>query len=481
MRNFLRTAFAALVALFFAGKAAYAQNEYLVSTEFIESVSEGLLGVPFVFSAVNAIDYYKITYNTVDVHGEPTIASGAVGIPKSDNCDVHGMIMYCHGTVLRKQDVPSANNMESQAPKVFAGQGYISCAPDYLGLGVNPGLHPYVHAQSQATASVDMYFATKEFIESMGDIHHNGELFITGYSQGGHASMATIKYAQDNGLLEEMGIKAGAPCSGPYNMSGSQAEVLLSGEPYTNPGYVVYLLKSYELAYGTIYNELSDIIQSPYHEIVLPYFDGMQNEYDMSVVNDLLPQSLPDLLVDTVLANMASNDNHPIWKALRDNDNYDWAPQIPMRLYYCNGDEQVPFENSVVARDSMLAKGATDVQAISLSATATHVLCIVPALIAARNYFNSVASPCGTVASTAFESKPGKLLAWPNPAQTELRFSLPETGGTLLMYDLYGKLVQQQLVQSNQLTIDVSTLASGAYIAVYQGNSGRLVSKVVIE
>lgn len=447
----------------------HSQDEYLVSSELLSTTPAFLLSVPPFITGEYDVDYYKITYNTVDVAGNPTVASGAVGVPVGAACDIFPMTMYCHGTVLRKQDIPSAENSESQIIKVFSAVGYITVAPDYLGLGVNPGLHPYVHAESQATASIDAYFAAAELIESLEEVTHNGELLVTGYSQGGHASMATLKYAQENGLLEEMGIIGGAPLSGPYNMSGSQAEVLLSDEPYSNPGYVVYLLKSYQLAYGNIYNELSDILQSPYDELVLPYFDGEQNEYDMAVVNEQLPMQLSELLVDTVLANMASNDDHPIWQALRDNDNYDWAPQMPLRMFYCDGDEQVPFTNSTVALETMQANGAADVDAANVFPGANHGGCIIPAILATRTFFDQLVSPCGLISSTADAEKMGSLKMWPNPANDQVRFAFSEPVGVLSVYDMYGKLILMKNVNGTELTVPVSHLAAGTYVAIFEG------------
>jgi acetyl esterase/lipase len=481
MKKFLQVQVFALSLFSLTGIQGNAQDNYLVSSELIISIPDYLLSVPpFLFGQYD-IDYYKITYNTVDVNGLPTVASGAVAVPMGEACDVFPMLMYCHGTVLRKQDVPSANNTEALIPKTFAGQGFISIAPDYLGLGDNPGLHPYVHAQSQATASVDIYFAAREFIESLENSHHNGELFITGYSQGGHASMATLKYAQDNNLVEEMGIVAGAPSSGPYNMSGSQAEVLLSGEPYSNPGYVVYLLMSYQLAYGNLYADLSEILQSPYGTTMLPYFDGMQNEFDMDVVNALLPETLSELLQDSVLSNLETNDNHPIWQALRDNDNFDWTPQMPLRLFYCDGDEQVPFANSIVARDSMQANGAADVEVQNVFPGANHGQCVIPAVLAARSFFSQLASPCGLLISTTDSSIPSKLESWPNPSSDHVRFSFPENTGTLSVFDMYGKLVAQRNVNSNELNLQVSQLAAGVYIAIFNGSKQTQRASIVVE
>ena len=463
-------------AVIFATPNSHAQT--LISSEEIDVIPAFLITILFNLPSQYDVQSYKLVYNTVDTQGEPTVASGMIAIPISTTCDIFPMAMYCHGTVLRQLDVPSENNFEALAAKGFASTGFITVAPDYLGLGVNAGNHPYVHAESQATASIDLVYAAREFLETLDNMQDNGELFITGYSQGGHAAMATLKYAQDNALIDTLGIVAGAPCSGPYNLSGSQADVLLSGEPYSNPGYVVYLLIGYQLVYGNIYEDLSDIIQSPYDTLVLPFFDGAQNEFNMDTVNAILPGELDSLLVDSVLTNLETNDNHPIWQALRDNDNYDWTPVMPLRLFYCDGDEQVPFTNSTSTDSIMQANGAADVQAIHALPGATHGGCILPALQGANAFFISLASPCGLVSSVqdAVEIKP--LMISPNPAKDFIQITVAEAGANITVYNVSGKKVYQK--QSNQSTmqIDISALASGLYVVLVQGETvygGKLI------
>src|SRR5690554_5315056 len=356
----------------------FAKAQYLVGNEFLGSTPATVLtAIASEFPIHYDVDYYRLTYNTVNTAGEPTIASGGVAIPVSTTCQTFPMMAYCHGTVLRQLDVPSQQNYESVIVKVFASTGFIAVAPDYLGLGENEGIHPYVHAVSEATATIDLIRATREFLESF-PIIDNGETFITGYSQGGQGAMATLKYAEEHGLTEELGIVAGAPCSGPYDLSGSQAEVLLSDAPYSNPGYIVYLLISYQLAYGNLYADLSDIIKSPYDSLVAPYFDGAQNEFSINVVNGILPNQLSELLVDSVYNNFQNNPQHPLWLNLADNDTYDWTPQVPIRMFYCTGDEQVDYTNSTTADSVMNANGAADVLAINSQDGANHGECIMP-------------------------------------------------------------------------------------------------------
>jgi pimeloyl-ACP methyl ester carboxylesterase len=461
-----------------ASQTCFAQ--YLVSSEQIDESTPLLIGVLTGLPAQYTVRTYRVTYNTVDTQGEPTVASGAISVPVASNCTELPMVVYCHGTVLRQLDVPSQNNFESLAVKALGSTGFIAVAPDYLGLGANPGTHPYVHAESQATASIDLVYAAREFVQTLDDVTDSGELFITGYSQGGHAAMATLKYAQDNGLNESLGIVAGAPCSGPYNLSGSQAEVLLSDAPYSNPGYIVYLLIGYQFVYGNIYENLGDIIQSPYNETVLPFFDGAQDESDMDEVNAILPGELSQLLVDTVLTNFASNDNHPIWVALRDNDNYDWVPEKPLRMFYCDGDEQVAFTNSTFTDSIMNANGAEDVLSENVLPGANHGGCIIPALTAAYEFFAGLANPC-IISNVDNVITFRNLELAPNPARNYIRLKFPETTTDVVVYDISGRVVVEKSNVQSGAQIDISSLSSGAYIVLATSGDHHYRSKMIIE
>ena len=456
----------------------------LVSSTFIASTPALALNLFSPFNVEYDIEFYKITYNTVDVDGTPTVASGMVVFPQeitgTQNCDSLPMISYCHGTVLEDDNVPSRNNFESILGKLFSGIGYVTVMPDYLGLGDHPGIHPYVHAESQATATIDAMRAAKELMAQLGKFEHNGQVFLTGYSQGGHAAMATHKYIQDNGLYNEFNVVASAPCSGPYNMSGAQSDPLLSGDPYDSPGYVIYLLMSYELAYGNIYNNLSDVLQSPYDTLIPPLFDGNN---DMDAVNAILPPYLDSFLVDTFLFNFRSDSvgrTHPLWVALEDNDNYDWTPERPVRMYYCTADEQVFFENSLLAESTMLANGATDIKAINRG-NLDHGGCVTPALEAAAIYFDSLKVLCSTPTSVneIAEQLTDAFEVYPNPVTETVSFTGEETPATVLFYTLSGQLMGTYIPQTN--VVNISWFPAGVYIIKATDNKGHEVVRQIIK
>ena len=457
-----------------------AKAQELVSAELEFNYNTALISfLGFPLPVEYAVDFYRITYTTIDTNGEPTVASGAFTLPVSGSCNSFPLVAYCHGTVLKRYDVPSERNFESLIVTVLSSAGYIGIAPDYLGLGVDEGVHPYVHAESEATATLDLISAVREFLET-SDIQDNGEVFITGYSQGGHAAMAALKYAQDNEMVDELGILAGAPLSGPYNMSGSQSEVILSDEPYSNPGYIIYLLIGYNSVYGNLYTELSDIIQEPYADLVAPYFDGEQDEFEMSVVNALLPGNIDEFLRDSVLTNFETNPNHPLRVALEDNDLFDWTPVMPLRMYYCDADEQVVFTNSTTTDQIMNDNGAEDVASENVLPGADHGGCVEPALFAAYDFFDGLASECSSTLSVSNQVEEA-IAIWPNPARDVVQVSFALGSGQMALYDVNGRFLKEQIVNSELSSFDVSDVPNGNYILTITHNGAQYGTLLVVK
>lgn len=471
-----------LLCFFYTGFLLQAQ--VLVSHQLIDTRPAANLNIIAGGLAKYDVETYKVTYNTVNIDGTPTVASGAVCIPIQRDCDTLSLIAYCHGTVLEKNDVPSANNFESIIGKIFSSTGYVVAMPDYLGLGDNGGLHPYVHAQSEATATVDVMRAARELAVALGgSLHLQNEVMLTGYSQGGHAAMATAKYIQDSSLLGEFNVLAAAPASGPYDLAGSQSEVFIQNAPYSNPGYVVYLLMGMNRVYGNIYSDISHILKAPYDTLIPPYFDGT---YPMDSVNSKLPNLISGFMVDTVLQNFVAdtvNKAHPIWQALLKSTNYNWNPQFPVRMFYCTSDEQVSFENSLRAAAAMRSFGA-NAAAIN-KGNFSHGGCVFPSIQGASKVIDSVSSSCKRTAMTISVSEntaENGFEVFPNPAQNEVYFKGPLNTGTARLILLNGagqKIVSK--TYEGSLRLDVSGLKRGMYIGVIMQGRKQHICRIVLQ
>ncbi len=341
-----------------------------------------------VISAENGIDLYKVIYSTITPSGDSTIASGAVIVPTGIPCALP-LSSYQHGTVLGRYTVPSYGSYELIIGLIAGGQGYMVQMPDYLGLGDSPGFHPYVHAKSEATAVVDMLRASRELADTL-NIRLNDQIFLFGYSQGGHATMAAHREIETYHSTEFQ-VTASCPMAGPYDVSGVQTEVLVSDSSYPAPSYAPYIIFAYQSVYGNLYDTLSHFVMEPWATDLPPLFTGTNGLGSVEAIMPSVPKQIffphqvDSFLTDTV--------NHALWLALRDNDVHDWVPQAPITMFYCEADKHINYMNAVVAHDKFRAAGATgEIKLVSGGATLDHTGCVEPALLYMKVWFEGFKS-----------------------------------------------------------------------------------------
>jgi len=87
------------------------------------------------------------------------------------------LLCYQHGTVSDRNDVPSLLAGGSELAIIFGSMGYVTTAADFLGLGTARGVHPYVHADSEASASIDMMYAMRTYADTDPAITLNNDVF----------------------------------------------------------------------------------------------------------------------------------------------------------------------------------------------------------------------------------------------------------------------------------------------------------------
>ena len=366
----------------------------IVKVEFVSSRTIENIKNTFILYDVNFansinykynVDLYVINYETITANGEETTASGLLAVPKNINTAIP-LLSFQHGTTLKQNSVPSslASGSGMELGLVFGTEGYAVCMPDFLGLGDGEGLHPYMHAESEATATIDMIRAAKEQLAEL-NITLNEKLFLMGYSQGGHATMATQKIMEAE-YKSEFSITASSPMAGPYDVSGTMTDIVLAKEDYVKPGYLPYVLYSYNSVYN-IYSDIEDILKTPYNTTIPPFFNG-ENLSSLSDVDAAMPSIPSDIFKDNIYDEIADGTNTGFWNAMKDNDLYDWKPIAPIRMFHCDGDVTVPKINSEIALQSFKNKGVTNAELINPLEGGTHSTCLLPSIIAAKDWFN---------------------------------------------------------------------------------------------
>ena len=220
-------------------------------------------------SPVCNIAVYHLEYHTVDPAGQLTPASGALMVPGgAASCQAgRPVLLYAHGTTTDRgynfADLTAGDGGEALVVAIeFAAQGYIVVAPNYVGYDTSTlGYHPYLNADQQSKDMIDALTAARAALPNLGVASSDGgKLFVSGYSQGGYVAMATHRAMQAAG----MAVTAAAPMSGPYALSAISDAVFLGQVNLSAVENTVLLVTSYQHAYGHVYANATDVIESPY-------------------------------------------------------------------------------------------------------------------------------------------------------------------------------------------------------------------------
>lgn len=459
-----------LLLLLLATFSFIASAQTMVSHTFLVSLTKNQLdsvlsanGIPAAFLGTQyGVNVYKVVYNTVSFDSTETIASGLVSFPIGVDCKLP-IVSYAHSPTGNRNAVPSRlAGLEALISLVLGSTGNIAISPDYLGLGDSPGAHPFMHAKSEATASIDLVRAARELADTLG-VQKNGQVLFSGYSQGGQAAMAANKLAQEK-LAGEIDVTASFPISGPYSMSNVMLNAMLTDAQYPEPAFLAYIVYSYTKIYS-LYDTITDILAPPYDSLLPPIFNGGGSFFSIS---DLVTGPAYSMFKPDTLAAWLSDSTHPFRLALKDNDIDNWVPTNTLRMIYCSGDNYVPSQNATRAYAYMAAGGALQIDTQDISPSFDHPECAQIAILAAKEHLDDNASmDCSTGILAQVDAK---LTVYPNPAQGSLTVqNLPADTRRIELVNAAG---QSFVIPQTGNVLDISSLGAGIYSVVVYTESG---------
>ena len=305
------------------------------------------------------VDAKRIVYRTIDPRGRTTTASALVVLPRTDTRTPR-QVAWLHGTTGYRGSVASvADGNDRAAALLFASAGYLTTAPDYLGLGTGPGHHPYVDAPSTVTASVDALRATRQLAARSG-LRPDRRVMITGHSQGGHATMAMGKALQHDRQFE---VGALAPIGGPFKPSLLVSKAL-NDEIANGVAYMAYWTVAWNRLFH-LYDNPAEVFKDP---SVAALFDGDHRNED---IFRHLPATMRELLTDTYFDRLR-NPTGILRAKLREADGYcDWRPRVPVQIYSSAGDKDTLLETSAYCDQRLKQHHATSTL-IDLGADVNH-------------------------------------------------------------------------------------------------------------
>jgi hypothetical protein len=308
----------------------------------------GLKGI----RAANAIDCYRIVYLSSDASGKKGELSGLLALPHG--VAARGLVSFQHGTTSNRDAVPSSLDTDGLAAAIFfAGNGYALIAPDYVGLGVSEGPHPYLVAAESARAVIDMIHAVRH-IKGVPA----GPPFLAGFSEGGFVTLAAQRALEARGET----VLGAAPVAGAFNLRAISIPFELKGPSANASTYLALWVRGYATHYG---HPLGSAFAPRYATLIPPLFDTPREPDD---VVKALPRDPRALFTPATLAALDGKGRHWLVDALAANEMGDWAARAPIRLYYGSADVDVTPRESIVTAAQLSARGshasAVDVGAV---------------------------------------------------------------------------------------------------------------------
>jgi len=416
------------------------------------------------YQPITGVDAFRVQYE-MPFLDSTILVSGALFEPTDlDPSCPNPVHIYMHGTIFVRSDAPSFLSYEGQLGFLMAGLGFTVLMPDYVGLGEDDAhLHPYVHAESEAASGAYLIDALFTSENPLGNAHDANQIFVSGYSQGGHAAMALHRELQGN--WPQYPVAASAPGSGPYSITGVQFPETFANPSYSNPSYLAYTALAWQSVYGNLFEDPSEYFQEPYASQLADLFDGQTPGWQ---INNALPFLTEDFVQPGVL-DLLLNEGEPFAVAAADNDVYAWIPEAPLRMYYCTEDEQVFYQNALEAEAYMNENGAEQVEAINLGAY-DHSDCAGQAIFGATLWFNAQATVCEPNSIDDQSATDQVFNPFPNPATDWVQVQPEHAQSNWTLHDARGLQVQSGVAH----LIATSSLSPGLYFVNFPAQGLRL-------
>lgn len=306
------------------------------------------------------VDVYRVVYRSVDPSGALVRASSLLALPQGEGL-VPEQVAWMHGTTVYRGDAASVNaeSDDRAAALFFAAAGYATTAPDYIGLGLGEGPHPYDHLPTEVAAGIDGLAASSQAARALGR-ELGSTLSLSGHSQGGPAAVALAREVQGREVQGRDVSSAGglalaslAPISGPFDMSGSVRIAARGGIAYVT-AYLGYLTVAWNRWLG-LYATPSEAFLPPYDQTLEGLFD---NEHTTEQVFAGIPPDLEQLFTPDFLARLREPSG-ALQAALDDASSVcAWQPRLEVNVYASSADADVPIANAEHCVESFRASGA---------------------------------------------------------------------------------------------------------------------------
>ena len=372
------------------------------------------------------ISYKRLNYQTNSPDGVQNV-SGLLLLPPAN---AKGIILFFHSTISGKLNVPSLHFQDYKAEMlagIFAANGYIVVAPDYIGLGDNySAMHPYiVYPRPNVDDGQSMLLATMRYLKQHQLVSPNKTplpLFVSGYSEGASYALWFSRIYQTESnfrqalLKQHLVLKQTVAIEGADDLSGVMLPFLLSNQvsesvnhyninssfwgSMLKPSLLVNALLSYayynHVAVSNLFNPnfyaLKCVLGLPIcghaannqfnidsvrfsntnqFKLALNYFFAALFKSSAGISYSPLDNSVQALM------NPAMTTDKSLLKVVSQADILNWKSTNPITLVSLAKDSLVPENNSAAAYAGMTKAGSKNVKYIKVENNLLHARAIL--------------------------------------------------------------------------------------------------------
>lgn len=328
------------------------------------------------------VSVYKFTY-PVNYNDQEITASGLMAFP--NNAGEYPLLSFQHGTMVAKNEAPTANIFNSMLYTSIASFGYVVVVPDLIGFGNSQDyFHPYLIKAPNVAAISNMIQGVKNIPASdVNGASANDSLFLIGYSQGGWLTLAQHEYMEKTDDLG-MQLIASSCGAGPYNPE-LVMQYTMQQQTYEKPYYLAYVLLSF-IKNGDIENDLDIYFQEPYASEIPNLFNGT-NSGDQ--IDAALTQNIQDLYQPDLLTNYNNQVYDDLRQALDANRIHAWNNQAPILFTHGEADRYIPPMGTDSIFQEFLNAGS-NLNSMTMYPELDHNTAAIPAIVGALYWFDAL-------------------------------------------------------------------------------------------
>jgi len=298
------------------------------------------------------VTFSKVTYEATDPFGNVKILSGLIGypnLPDNEKNKTLTIVSVQHGTLSSESGAPSLNTFK-EAGKIRDGltlippaheNGYIIVIPDYFGYGSDEkDIHYYEVRSSLAEATRKLIEAVPSFAKEKSLQVDTTKLYLFGYSEGGFATMSTLKsFSENPSSYKDIITVAGA---GAYDKVATATHVIQQTQGVSQSFTASYLwvMLSYNNVYG-INRDLNRLVQPEMIPIVNKYIGT-----DKIMQADKIPSAPSKAFSSEFVKGIVDKTDSQFMSVLEDNNVSDFNALGKVELIHGTKDTWVPTFNT---------------------------------------------------------------------------------------------------------------------------------------